>query len=483
MDSTHPQRSRLATRLANLWSKWRQDPWDLPPFLERPLRYRVWLGGVMLVQACVLLAALVLAPGWFILPDPSYLAVAVALLLYVALQSHRIASEVQWSPEVVAILGLCLAGMFGVALAGALVVTLVMAIRKPLVPHLVLSNGLLHVTSVVGAATVFSLIGTSLKFDLDWVLASALSFLILGLNTVLVFDVTLWLTKSRATWIEFTGDAWSTLSRSTPLLPLAMGVGLALQNEHVGYLVSLLAPYTIARQIFVRSERVVHLHELFSRYVPASMVDIVVKQSNRIELGGSEQEISVLFCDIRGFTSWSESLPAPQVIEQLNELLGDLTDAVFATGGTLDKFTGDGLMAFWGAPLDQPNHADRACRTALGMVQRLEARNTSRVAAGLPTLAIGVGVHSGTAVVGNVGHAQRHDYTAIGDTVNLSARLEAATKEVGHDIVISLETHMLLGTSLQDLSRRRGTIRVKGRTRPVEVFSISNTASATNLAV
>ncbi|MCW2949776.1 MAG: adenylate/guanylate cyclase with Chase sensor, partial [Thermoleophilia bacterium] len=221
-----------------------------------------------------------------------------------------------------------------------------------------------------------------------------------------------------------------------------------------------------------------HLHEAlrdehqllarsFSQYVPASVVEQLLERGETVELGGQQREVSVLFCDIRGFTAWSEQLAPTQVVTELNELLSVLSDCVFETEGTLDKFTGDGLMALWSAPLDQADHADRACETARLMVERLHAFNESR---GIDAFRIGIGIHSGPAVVGNIGHDRRHDYTAIGDTVNLSARIEAATKELGSAVLISRDTLMCSGELTASRFREVGAISVKGRTAQVVVY-------------
>ncbi|MBC7460051.1 MAG: adenylate/guanylate cyclase domain-containing protein [Thermoleophilia bacterium] len=218
-----------------------------------------------------------------------------------------------------------------------------------------------------------------------------------------------------------------------------------------------------------RSER---LRDTFSRYVPDGVVDENLETMQQVELGGEQHEITVLFCDIRGFTSWSEDKGATEVITELNVLLTELSASVMETGGTLDKFTGDGLMAFWGAPLPFVDHADRACRAALDMLERLERVNELRAADGELPFAVGVGVHSGPAVVGNVGHERRLDYTAIGDTVNTTARLEAATKEIGAVLVVSRSTVDLLSEGLRARALLVGDITMKGKARPVEAWAL-----------
>ena len=214
------------------------------------------------------------------------------------------------------------------------------------------------------------------------------------------------------------------------------------------------------------------LKDTFGRYVPEGIVDDNIESMQEIELGGEQHALSVLFCDIRGFTSWSEDKGATEVITELNVLLTELSASVMATGGTLDKFTGDGLMAFWGAPVPVEDHADRACRAALDMLRRLDAVNQRRTEDGQVPFRIGVAVHSGNAVVGNVGHERRLDYTAIGDTVNTTARLEASTKDLGAVLLVSRETIDLVGPDLRERAMLIGDVTMKGKARPVEAWAL-----------
>lgn len=213
----------------------------------------------------------------------------------------------------------------------------------------------------------------------------------------------------------------------------------------------------------------------FSQYVPASVVEQLLERGETVELGGQQRDVSVMFCDIRGFTSWSEKLPPTQVVAELNELLSVLSDCVFATDGTLDKFTGDGLMALWGAPLDQHDHADRACAAAAMMEERVRTFNVERGV----DFRIGVGIHSGPAVVGNIGHDRRHDYTAIGDTVNLSARIEAATKTEGATVLVSSATLERSGAGTSSRFTEVGPISVKGRDQQVVVHRLVDATELT----
>jgi adenylate cyclase len=206
--------------------------------------------------------------------------------------------------------------------------------------------------------------------------------------------------------------------------------------------------------------------------VPESIVEQLASSSATVQLGGEERIVSVMFCDIRGFTSWAETQSPEQVVGELNGLLGGLAALVMESGGTLDKFTGDGLMAFWGAPLEQPDHAERACRTAFAMQRLLLERARD---AQVTPFRIGIGVTSGTVVVGNVGHEQRLEYTAIGDTVNLAARLEQSTKELEITTAMSHETWELLPPVLQQSCPEAATLQVRGRTQPVRVHELAGT--------
>ncbi|MCB0877950.1 MAG: adenylate/guanylate cyclase domain-containing protein [Thermoleophilia bacterium] len=213
-----------------------------------------------------------------------------------------------------------------------------------------------------------------------------------------------------------------------------------------------------------------HLRDTFGRYVPESIVEQLADSTHGVRLGGEEREVTVMFCDIRGFTTWAESQSPEHVVGELNGLLGALAALVLESGGTLDKFTGDGLMAFWGAPLEQPDHATRACSTAFAMQKHLVERARD---ASLTPFRIGIGITSGTVVVGNVGHEDRLEYTAIGDTVNLAARLEQATKELEITTAMSHETWSLLPPELQLRCPESATVSVRGRTRPVLVHELA----------
>lgn len=219
--------------------------------------------------------------------------------------------------------------------------------------------------------------------------------------------------------------------------------------------------------------------EMFGRYVSPEYVSRLADEHESLKLGGERIPITVLFSDIRGFTSLSERLPAETVVEMLNEYLDRMADVVFRHGGTLDKFIGDAVMAFWNAPVPTPDHATRAAEAALDMMEELETLNRRWQAAGdAAGLQIGIGLNTGEAIVGNIGSLTRKlDYTAIGDPVNLAARLESATKEYGVNIIISETTRAALdegGYQVNPLDE----VRVKGKEQAVKIFELSGRRTA-----
>jgi adenylate cyclase len=217
---------------------------------------------------------------------------------------------------------------------------------------------------------------------------------------------------------------------------------------------------------------------LFARYVPADVVRELVSSDDPIRLGGESREVTVLFSDIRGFTTLSEHVDPEEMVDQLNEYFAAMVEVIGASRGTLDKFLGDGLMAIFGAPGENPDHAEDACRCALEMQRRLEDVNAQRLERDLPPLHIGIGIHTGLAVVGNVGSPLfRVDFTAIGDTVNLASRLESSTKDLNAEIVVSGATAAsarAAGLAVEPL----GSVVVKGRDGVTEVFALTDAARA-----
>ncbi|MDD5559071.1 adenylate/guanylate cyclase domain-containing protein [Candidatus Methylomirabilis sp.] len=213
-----------------------------------------------------------------------------------------------------------------------------------------------------------------------------------------------------------------------------------------------------------------------SRYFSPAVLDEIVRHPEKMSLGSARRRATILFSDIRGFTSISEQLPPEEVVELLREYLTAMTEIVFKHGGVVDKFIGDAIMALYGVPLSYEDHAARAVRTALEMQAQTAALATRWADRCGAPLRIGVGIHTGEVVVGTMGSAQRLEYTAIGDTVNLTSRLEGMTKDLNASIVISQDTK----TEIEGLFdvRRLGQVKVRGRETPVEVYTVVTEANA-----
>jgi adenylate cyclase len=191
-------------------------------------------------------------------------------------------------------------------------------------------------------------------------------------------------------------------------------------------------------------------------------------------LEASNRELTILFCDLRGFTTLSEHLPPQALRELLNRYFGTVTEIVHRHGGTLDKFIGDAAMAFWNAPTAQPDHAVRAVRAALDLAQAAGPLNAHLGAQGLPGVRFGIGLATGTVCVGDLGTPQRRTYTAVGDAVNLAARLEALTRELGVDLLVADSTRAACGQQLDTALDwlEVDECQVKGRQQSVTVFTV-----------
>lgn len=213
----------------------------------------------------------------------------------------------------------------------------------------------------------------------------------------------------------------------------------------------------------------------FSRYLNPEVIDILVKNPDQLQLGGEEKELTVIMADIRNFTTLSETLSPGELIDLLNRYLGELTEVILNNGGTLDKYMGDAIMAFFGAPVADDRHPQKACHTVTQMCDRLHRKREEWVAQGLPALHFGVGLSTGIMVVGNLGSKRRFDYSVIGDNVNLASRLEGLTKIYGVEVIVSEQTHDRLDETF--LCRELDTVQVKGRQAPVRIFELIGMAS------
>lgn len=211
------------------------------------------------------------------------------------------------------------------------------------------------------------------------------------------------------------------------------------------------------------------VQEAFSSYVSPELVDQIVDQRERLQLGGEKREMTVLFCDLRGFTGFSERLGPEKVVSFLNRRFDQMSEAILREDGTIDKFIGDAIMAFFGAPLRQEDHALQACRAAIGIQETVEAAAPSIQEDG--GVGIGVGISTGEMVVGNIGSSARFDYTVIGDAVNLGSRLERLSAKLGTSILVSGST-VARCDAPSLIFRAVGPVDVKGRDEPVEVFEL-----------
>ena len=206
----------------------------------------------------------------------------------------------------------------------------------------------------------------------------------------------------------------------------------------------------------------------YSRFMPEYVVKQLLENPDSFKLGGVNQTITVLFADIRGFTSLSENENPEKIVGLLNRYFSAMSEIIFAHGGTLDKYIGDGLMALFGAPTATPEDATNALKTAVTMQKRLVTLNNELEAEGLSRIQIGIGLHTGIATIGYIGSEQRSEYTAIGDTVNLAARLES--NALGGQILISEATAKAAGESFSLVSHKPLT--VKNRLQPVSLFEV-----------
>lgn len=227
----------------------------------------------------------------------------------------------------------------------------------------------------------------------------------------------------------------------------------------------------VVRYITEERERL-RMQEAFAAYVSPAVTELIGEQADRLELGGQKKEMSVLFCDLRDFTPLSESMSPEELVDFLNVYFDILSEALLEEDGTIDKYIGDAIMAFFGAPIDQPDHAARACRGALAMSERLQDVPAPPRLEG--TLHMRIGISSGPMVAGNIGASRRFDYTVIGDAVNLGARLEGLNHVFGTTILVSEDAY----AGCQDeadtdiVFRSVGRIAVKGKQKAVAVYEL-----------
>lgn len=246
-----------------------------------------------------------------------------------------------------------------------------------------------------------------------------------------------------------------------------MAHGLAMPLAAVLALVLLAYALNMSYGYFVESRAKRGLAHLFGTYVPPELVDEMVLEPERYSMQAASQELTVMFCDMRGFTAMSERMEPVQLQSLLNDIFTRLTQIIRSQRGTIDKYMGDCVMAFWGAPVATPEHATFAVEAALGMVQAVKELNTEHLSRGLPAIGVGVGLNTGAMCVGDMGSDIRRSYTVIGDAVNLGSRLEGLCKVYGVEIVVSETTQAQAhGFVWQELDR----VCVKGKEQAVAIY-------------
>ena len=306
-----------------------------------------------------------------------------------------------------------------------------------------------------------------------------------GLVLVFGFMLTCILPRVRAvygtivttvTWIGYAGAVQALFVVKGICLPVVM------PTLTIG---SVFVVTTVLNYVF-KERQAREIHSMFASYVSPRIVQELMKSPSKATLGGQRKELTMLFSDLVGFTTFSEHRPAEEVVDQLNEYLSAMTDVIFRWNGTLDKFVGDEIVVFWGAPLDQPDHAALAVQCALEMQARLMDLKSKWKMEGKPTLENGIGINTGVALVGNIGaEGKKMDYTMIGDQVNLAARFQGLTRILGHPILLTEFTASKLelgldrekpGTQRDGLDqiklRKLQVVTVKGRQAPVGAYTV-----------
>lgn len=255
--------------------------------------------------------------------------------------------------------------------------------------------------------------------------------------------------------------------------------GVVLPLASIVLLILLLYALDAAWGYFFEARSKRQFAELFGQYVPPELVDEMARDPESYSMEGCNRELSVLFSDIRGFTSISEGLDPRELSQLMNAYLGAMTEVVRRQRGTLDKYIGDAIMAFWGAPVANPDHARAAVLTALDMQRELRRLDAPFQARGWPVLQIGIGINTGTMTVGDMGSPVRKAYTVMGDAVNLGSRLEGITKQYGVGIIISATTRAQCGDIV---CRELDRVRVKGKDEPVAIYEPLGTPAEVSAA-
>jgi adenylate cyclase len=266
----------------------------------------------------------------------------------------------------------------------------------------------------------------------------------------------------------------------TGLAALAMAyLGLAVGAFHFSWWVDPVLPgvalglsFTLAAAYSYATEgrQKLYIRRMFGQYMSETVINHLLEHPEKLQLGGERRRVTLFFSDLAGFTTISERLSPEKVVALLNDYLSRMTEIILNEAGTVDKFEGDAIMAFWGAPLDQPDQAARACRAALRQQAALAELNQQFAGHNLPPLSMRIGLNTGDAIVGNLGSAKRFDYTVIGDTVNLASRLEGVNKFYGSRVMASEATVAACAGAVE--FRELDLVAVKGKEQAIRVFEV-----------
>ncbi len=242
-----------------------------------------------------------------------------------------------------------------------------------------------------------------------------------------------------------------------PMVPVGLGVGFAF----IG---------TIIYRLTWEGRQKRWIKNAFQMYLSPEFVETLSKSPEQLNLGGEERELTIMFTDLQGFTAISETVEPKELVNLLSDYFDGMTEIIFKYGGTLDKYVGDAIMAFWNAPTDQPDHAERSVLAAIDMIEFTEQISRSFRERGSPEIRTRIGINTGKAIVGNVGSKKRFNYTVMGDVVNLAARLESVNKQYGTFLTISESTLNLVRDKVH--ARKLDVVRVKGKTQPVAIYEL-----------
>ena len=305
----------------------------------------------------------------------------------------------------------------------------------------ILGGNMLELPAYTVGAEVLMLLAVGIGMILAGVLLSPLNTTLFTFIGILVY-------------IAFNHLVWA---YGHTVLPLASGIMMSLAmfllNMSYGYFVE------------TRGKR--QITGLFGQYVPPELVDEMAKAPTQYSLAAESRELTVLFSDVRGFTTISEGLSPSDLADLMNQFLTPMTEVIHRSRGTIDKYMGDAIMAFWGAPLNDTEHARHALEAGLAMIAKLDDINSQFRAKGWPEISIGVGLNTGLMNVGNMGSSFRMAYTVIGDAVNLGSRLEGLTKKYGVRLIVSVTTKDAVPEyAFRELDR----VRVKGKAKPVAIY-------------